>query len=128
VPVNPEAALTVTGTFSVEQGGTLSVVGELTLNNGRTSTCTIVERAAGPPEASAGVPVMVMNGYVPDVNGAALGAALSVTVVVLAVAGLGLNDALTPVGRPVALKVTAPSEPLKRWILTASLAVEPWAR
>ena len=62
VPVNPDWVLTVTGTLSVEQGGTLSVAGELTENRGWTPTSTLAERAVGPTEALAGVPVMVKYG------------------------------------------------------------------
>ena len=75
--------------------------------------------------ALAGVPVTVKLGNGPGGDGGAFGSALSVRVVVLPVAGFGLNDACTPAGRPDAVNVTPPFEPLKRRIAIVSVTCDP---
>ena len=56
----------------------------------------------------ADVPVMVMV----EVPGVAFAEAVSVSVLVVVV-GFGLNPAVTPVGKPVAFRVTLPLKPFR---------------
>jgi hypothetical protein len=44
------------------------------------------------------------------------------------VAGFGLNDAVTPAGRPTATKLTSPLKPLLGLILMLLVVVFPWTR
>jgi len=44
--------------------------------------------------------------------------AVNVSVLVVPVAGFGLNDAVTPVGRPDAARFTAPVNPFSRLTVT----------
>jgi hypothetical protein len=67
------------------------------------------------------VPVIV-TGTVPVV---AVPPAASVNVLV-AVAGLGLNDAVTPLGRPDADKLTLPLNPFCGVIVTVLVPLAPW--
>jgi hypothetical protein len=69
------------------------------------------------------VPVM-LTGTVPVV---AVLLAVSVNVLV-AVAGFGLNDAVTPLGRPDADKLTAPLKPFCGETVTVLVLLAPWIR
>jgi hypothetical protein len=69
------------------------------------------------------VPVM-LTGTVPVV---AVLLAVSVNVLV-AVAGFGLNDAVTPLGRPDADKLTAPLKPFCAETVIVLVLLAPWIR
>ena len=58
------------------------------------------------------------------VVGAAVGLAVNVSVLV-DVAGLGLNAAVTPLGRLLAVRLTLPAKPLWSAIVTVLVPVEP---
>jgi hypothetical protein len=67
------------------------------------------------------VPVMVTV----TVPVAAVPPAVSVNVLVLVV-GFGLNDAVTPLGKPEADKLTLPLKPLCGVVVTVLLPFAPW--
>ena len=55
-----------------------------------------------------------------------LAAAANVTVLLLPVVDAGLNVAVAPAGRPLAVKVTAPVKPIRRVMAIVLAAVPPW--
>ena len=56
---------------------------------------------------------------------AAVADAVSVKVDELVVGAAGSNDAVTPLGRPVAVSVTAPANPPVRVMVTVDMAAAP---
>jgi hypothetical protein len=66
---------------------------------------------------------ITFTGFVPSV---AVALAISVSVLVR-VAGFGLNDAVTPLGKPEAENDTVPLNPFQGVIVTVLVAWVPWA-
>jgi hypothetical protein len=107
VPVNPFAGVTVMVTvFPVVAPGAIltDVVLGVTVKGGAATVTAMVADAVRVPE----VPVMVTVTGPPVV---AVLMAVRVSALEPLEIGFGLNDAVTPVGRPLAAKVTAPLNP-----------------
>ena len=94
------------------------------VNAVRTRTCLVIVRGVGPAPAL-GVAVTVICEYASE--GGASGAAVRVSVVVVAVpvTGLGLNTALMPGGRPDTVNDTSPLDALSRFSSTGMLTDVP---
>ena len=116
VPLKPYSGFTVIELVLVELGATLTLAGEAArVNVGGPVTVTVTLAALlRLPE----VPVMVM---VAGPEGAEA-ATVSVSVL-LVVADDGLNNAVTPVGRPEAARFTAPVKPFCGATVTVSVPV-----
>ena len=69
------------------------------------------------------VPVTVTLTAPPDV---ALAAAVRVSTLLPVVVGLGLNEAVTPVGRPPAVRVTPLAKPFSGVTVMVSVELAPW--
>ena len=119
LPVNPPAPATVIVSVALLPCPTDRVGGEAeSVNPGLATVRAMVVDAASVPE----VPAMVTL----DVPAAAVLLAVKVSVL-LAVAGLVPNAAVTPLGRPDAARVTAPVNPPRSVTVMVSLPRPPWA-
>lgn len=120
--VNPLAGVMVTVPLAEEPCTKLKLEGEIPsekLGAAVTVNASVMELVAVPE-----VPVTVIFAAAPV---AAFALAVNVSVLVVVVVA-GLNDAVTPLGRPLAVSVTWPVKPLFRVTVMVLLAVEPGAR
>jgi len=107
-------------TVAAPPGGRLTLAGDTAMANVVIAVTFSTSRAVlvMPPE----VPVMVIV----DVDEAAEGLAVSISVLVV-VALAGLNDAVTPAGRPVAARATVPLKPCRGLMVIVTWALDPGA-
>ena len=120
VPLKPYSGFTVIALVLVAPGATLTLVGDAERVN-----------VGGPVTVSVSRTVLVRLPDVPlivIVVGPAAAEAATVSVsVLLVVAAAGLNDAVTPVGRPDAVRFTVPLKPFSGLMVMVLVPVVPGA-
>jgi hypothetical protein len=119
LPENPFKGVIVTAAVVLNPSATVNVLGEaerLKSGGGVTVSATVVELLRLPE-----VPLIVIV----EVPALALPLAVNVRLLVDA-AELGLNDAVTPVGSPEAVKFTVPAKPFCGAIVTVVELLAPW--